>query len=169
MKKSVFTSALAILVLTLFTGCNFKYSAVEYNNRIVEQINGSSSLIEESAALYNKVIPNTMTEQIEIDTVGMNELFRQSSQALNSTKRLVNLESRKEEQALETQAGINTYIAAGDFYLSTYEKMLTYYSTDAYKEDISQVASLDETLHEHFTTFIEANNDLVEILEAFVE
>ena len=169
MKKFAIINAFALLALTLFTACTFRYSAVEYNNRVVEQINESSSLIEESAALYDNVRPDTMTEQIELDAAGMLELYRQSTQALTSTKRLLNLESRREDQALDTRAGIDTYTAAGDFYLGTFEKMLEYYSTEAYKEDISQVATLDETLHQHFTTFIAANNDLVEILETFVE
>ena len=81
MKKFAIINAFALLALTLFTACTFRYSAVEYNNRVVEQINESSSLIEESAALYNNVIPDTMTEQIEIDAAGMQELYRQSTQA----------------------------------------------------------------------------------------
>jgi hypothetical protein len=46
--------------------------------------------------------------------------------------------------------------------------MMDYYDSGSYQEDITQVKSIDETLHLSYTTFIEANNDLVDILDSFV-
>ncbi len=161
---------LLFLGLILLSACAFsKLSIVEYNNRLVEQVNLSSTAIEITATLYNDIIPDVVTEQDEIKTNEMSNAFSTAQKEINQSKTLTDILSRNEEQQLASNESIDIYISAADLYLIAYEEMLTYYSSETYKEDISQVQTLDETLHTHYTTFIEANNDLVEVLEGFVD
>lgn len=159
------------LISTLvFSACSFStLSIVEYNNRVVEQINLSSTSIEITATLYNEVIPDVVTEQDEIKTSEMSSAFASAQREITQSESLTEVQSRSEEQQIAANESIGIYLIAADLYLSAYEEMLNYYSSETYKEDISQVQSLDETLHTHYTTFIEANNDLVETLEGFVD
>jgi len=161
---------LAILSILILSACALtKPSAVEYNNRVVEQINATSTKLEETATLYNDAIPDVVTEKDEIETSEMKTSFNQAKQALSQVGDILVLESRNEEQQAATIENTEVYIDAAQLYIEAYQNMLTYYESDTYVEDISQVQTLDETLHTHYTTFIEANNDLVETMENFVE
>ena len=81
---------------------------------------------------------------------------------------LLVMESRSLDQENAVRIELETYRSAAEIYLETYATMLSYYKEGTYKEDISQVETLDETMHINYTTFIEANNDLVDMLESFV-
>ncbi len=145
-----------------------KLGEVEYNNEVVDQINLVSTSIEESATLYNETVPDLVTEASEIDTASMSTSHQEASQALMGMEELLVLESRNIEQENSVRSEIQTYQSAAGEYLDIYQQMLDYYGMDVYVEDLDKVQSLDEDLHTSYTTFIQANNDLVEFLESYV-
>lgn len=145
-----------------------KYGEIEYNNLIVDRVNETSLAIEETATLYNETLPNEVTEKDIIDVTEMQVSYESALELLANMNELLELESRNMEQQNAVRTELQTYTSAGDLYLQSYSEMLTYYSTNAYVEDITQVEPIDESLHTNYTTFIEANNDLVDILESFV-
>ncbi len=160
----------AFLLLTLLPACALfsKYGEVEYNNLIVDHINNASLAIEKTATLYNETLPEVVTEKDILDLTEMQASASEARDLLADTEKLFAFESRNTEQQSAVHAELQTYMEAGDLYLQSYSEMIDYYSTDAYKEDITQVKPIDEILHTDYTTFIEANNDLVDILESFV-
>lgn len=162
-----FFFSLSFIVLT---SCSVwsKYSAVEYNNLIVNSIDESSAAIEETATLYNASIPDVVTEEEQIELSEMEKSYENALAHLKKTENLLTLESRNLEQQNAVGTELKTYQSAGKLYLETFAEMLDYYSSGAYQEDITQVEPLDEKLHTDYTTFIEANNDLVDVLESFV-
>lgn len=158
------------LIFLILTSCSLwgKTSAVEYNNLIVSSMDESSAAIEETATLYNATIPEVVTEEEQIDLSEMEKSYETALAELKNTENLSTLESRDLEQQNAVRTELRTYQSAGELYLETYAKMLGYYSSGSYQEDITQVEPLDEKLHTDYTTFIEANNDLVDVLESFV-
>lgn len=157
----------------MLTGCSFveglkKYSPEEYHNSIVNQINISSPLIKETGTLYTSTIPDVVTEQDEIDTTEMKKAYEEAVKELEKMEPLLDLESRNEEQQQSAREGIELYIESANQYLAAFGTTLEYYSSEAYKEDISQVETMDENLHNLYSVFIEANNDLSTTLENFV-
>jgi hypothetical protein len=168
MKKFV-----AIIALLSLSGCSFvtnlqKHSTEEYHNMIVNQVNVSSPLIKETGTLYTSTIPDIVTEKDEIDTSKMEEVYEEALNELEEMKPLLEIESKNEEQQTVARESITIYLEAAQQYLESFSTTLEYYSSGAYKEDITQVDDLDATLHEHFNVFIEANNDLSTSLETFV-
>lgn len=169
MKKSFIT---LLLTSSLFLfGCDSlgKYSQIEYNNLIVEQVNSTSLAIEATTSLYNDTLPDVVTEEDLIETTEMQNSYDDAIKALDKTADLLTLEARDLEQQNAIRTELETYRSAAEIYLDSYADMLSYYSEGTYKEDISKVESLDETMHTNYTTFIEANNDLVNSLETFVK
>lgn len=161
--------ALLFLPLLLASCSLFgKLGEVEYNNKVVDQINAVSTALEDSATLYNETVPDLVTEASEIDTISMNTSYSAATEALLKIDELRTIESRNMEQQNSVRTELQTYQSAAEDYLSIYSIMLDYYSTGTYKEDLSQVQDLDGDLHTHYTTFIQANNDLVEVLESYV-
>lgn len=145
-----------------------KMGEVEYNNKVVDQINIVSTSIEESATLYNESIPDLVNESSVIDITQMNLSYDESVEALIGVDQLLTYESRNIEQQNSVKTELQTYESAATAYLDVYGKMLDYYESKAYNEDLSDVEVYDEDLHTAYTTFIQANNDLVEILESYV-
>ncbi len=165
----LFLAHFTILSL-LLSGCSFsKYSPVEYNNTVAEEVNVISEGIQNSATTYNASVPNTVTEKDEVDVTEMKANLKIAQGGLKDLEKLFDLESRDPEQEKTVEEGLATYQDAATLYMEAYVKVLDYYETGTYKEDLSQVEPLDEELHTHYTTFIEANNDLVELLEEFVK
>ena len=163
-----FVASLALLAI--FSGCTlFKYTSVEYNNFIVNEVNDTSTFIEESVNLYKDTIPDEATEKDEIDTREMSKSYNQAAKSMEEVESLLTLQSRNKEQQSVAQTAVQTYISAGTAYLESYGRMLEYYGSGNYQEDVTQVQAYDEDLHTHYTTFVEANNDLVDALESFVE
>ena len=161
---------LLALIVFLLPACYLaKNSLVDYNNLVVEQIKMTTPMIEESATVYNSNVPEVVTEQDIIGTEEMQAAFEVATGSLENTKLLLNLESRDEEQQATVTLGLETYIAAAELYFDAYQEMLSYYELEGHQDEVSQVKSLDENLHTNYTTFIEANNDLVETLELFVD
>jgi len=161
--------ALLITSLAVLTACGFTYNSVEYNNRVVEQINLTSAALEETATIYNESIPDVMNEEETVNTELMGASYETSKEYLDNTIKLLDLESKNLKQQGAVRTGLETYGSAADLYLENYATMLTYYDELSYKDDLGRVEELDKTLHTHYTTFIEANNDLVSILEGFIE
>lgn len=164
---------IAILAVISLSGCSLvtnlqKHSTEEYHNMIVNQVNISSPLIKETGTLYTSTIPDIVTEQDEIDTSEMEEIYKDARDELEEMESLLKLESRNEEQQATARTAMTTYIEAAEQYLDSFEETLEYYSLEEYKEDITKVDDLDTTLHENFNVFIEANNDLSTSLESFV-
>jgi hypothetical protein len=131
-------------------------------------MNQSSLALEETTELYNQTLPGVITEEHEIDINEMEDSFKNAQKLFENSADLLNLESRNIEQQNAVRTELGTYRSAAELYLETYDAMLTYYRDGDYKEDLTKVETLDETLHTHYTTFIEANNDLVDTLESFV-
>lgn len=169
MKKPVFVLS-ALLLIALLPACSLfsKYSEVEYNNLIVDHVNNTSLAIEKTATLYNETLPEVVTEKDTLDLGEMQTGADDARQLLADTEKLIAYESRNTEQQTAVIAELQTYMEAGDLYLQSYSEMLQYYVDGTYQDDITQVKPLDEILHTNYTTFIEANNDLVDILESFV-
>lgn len=168
MKKIV--SCLLLVFTLLLSACELfgQYGEVEYNNLIVDKLNVTSPAIEATATLYNSTLPDIVTEQDIIETSEMKSAYETAQNYLADTNELLDLESRNVEQQNAVRAELQTYLTAADLYLQIFSEMLTYYSSSAQQEDISQVELLDEELHTNYTTFIEANNDLVDVLESFI-
>lgn len=168
MKKSIPT--LLFVAIFAFSSCaSFgKYGEIEYNNVIVEQINESSIAIEETTNLYKETLPDVITEKDVIEVKEMENAYASALNTLEKTTDLLLIEARNIEQENAVRTELETYRSAAQIYLESYGLMLNYYGDETYKEDITQVEILDETLHTNYTTFIEANNDLVDILESFV-
>lgn len=161
----------ALLVSSVFLfGCSLlgKYSEVEYNNLVVEKVNETSLAIEATTSLYNETLPDVVTEEDVIVTEEMQNSYESAVESLEDTADLLVLEARNLEQQNAVRTELETYRSAAQIYLESYATMLSYYSEGTYIEDISQVETLDETMHVNYTTFIEANNDLVDTLEGFV-
>lgn len=166
--KKLLASSLSLALLLSSCSVFGKSSEIDFNNRVVEQINETSILIEESATLYNESIPDLVTESSEIDTEELSAAHETAQNSLEKSKDLLLLESRNIEQQNAVLTELETYQSAGIAYLDLYADMVDYYQTGSYKEDLTLVQTLDEELHTHYTTFIQANNDLVEILEGYV-
>lgn len=168
MKKHFLTLFFASALI--LTGCSVfgKASEVDYNNTVVDDINTASAVIEETATLYNDTIPDVVSEKDNIDTSAMQSAYDDSVSSLEAVAGLLSLESRNIEQQNAVRTGVETYQSAAEQYLETYQTMLNYYGDGTYQQDISQVQSIDENLHTSYTTFIQANNDLVDTLESFV-
>lgn len=165
MKKLITLISFVLFLPACYFSAN---STIDYHNLIVQQAKVTTPLIEETATIYNSSVPSIVTEEEVIETEEMQDAFDEAFDALGDTQDLLKLESRNEDQQEFVQAALETYISAAEIYLLSYEEMLTYYSGDEYKENISKVESVDESLHTNYTTFIEANNDLVETLEIYV-
>ncbi len=165
------TPALLLLSAFVFSGCSFlgKYSEVEYNNLVVEKVNEASLAIEATTSLYNENLPDVVTEESVIETAAMEDSYDDATKLLEGTEDLLIIESRNLEQQNAVRTELETYRSAAQLYLESYAAMLSYYSEGTYKEDVSQVETLDETMHTNYTTFIEANNDLVTTLEGYVK
>lgn len=168
MKKTL--PALLLVSVFVLSGCSLlgKYSEVEYNNLVVEKINETSLAIEATTSLYNETLPDVVTEENIIVTDEMQGSYEAAVESLEDTADLLALEARNLEQQNAVRTELETYRSAAQIYLESYAAMLSYYSEGTYVEDISQVETLDETMHINYTTFIEANNDLVDTLESFV-
>lgn len=168
MKKHILLCTLSFVLL--LSGCELfsAYGEVEYNNLIVDRVNETSLAIEETATLYNETLPSEVTEQDEVDITEMNASYETALELLANMNELLELESRNTEQHSAVRTELQTYMSAGDLYLESYSEMLTYYSSGTYKENITEVENIDEDLHVNYTTFIEANNDLVDILDSFM-
>lgn len=165
MKKFIALFTMIVLLPACYIS---KESAVNYNNAIVEQMKLVTPAIEESATLYNSTIPNPVTELTEIDTSAMQSSYDTAYDLFADLKPLSSLESREEDQQAQVRADLETYITAAELYFESYSKVLGYYSTGDYKQDVTKVTQYDEDLHNSYTTFIEANNDLVETLDSFM-
>jgi hypothetical protein len=163
-------AAFILIMASLLTACSFnKFSPLEYNNAVVKQFSEHTKIIEQSKNQYGESIPNVVTEQDEIDTSKMQATYDALILEAAKSDALLFLESKDEAQQIAVRAGLETYIRAAQLYLESYNEILDYYSSEAYQSDITQVQNLDERLHMHYATFIEANNDLAETAKLFLE
>lgn len=169
MKKIIPVASFLTLTL-LLTSCSWsgKLSKIQYNNDIVESVNEVSTALETTATLYNETIPDLVTEATEITSTEMQTSYDSAVLLTSDIDALLLLESKDIEQQNAVRPALETYQSAGTNYLESYAEMLEYYSSGTYQTDVTQVKTLDEALHAHYTTFIQANNDLVEVLESFV-
>ena len=158
------------VIISLLSGCYFsKESTVDYNNLVVQQIKLTTPVIEETATLYNSTVPDVVTEQDEIDIEEMSSKLEDARDSLEDIEALLVLESRNLDQQDLVNLGIGTYLSAAEQYFTSYEEMLIYYGDKGNQSAVSQVEPIDENLHNDFTTFTEANNDLVTTLETYVD
>ncbi len=167
MKKILAT----ISVLAILSGCDFftKLNNIEYNNKIVEQVNATSTQMEKTATLYNTAVPTVVTENTEIETEEMKNELENAQDMIKGIDTLSGLESSDEEQQAAVLKALKDYQTKGSAYLTAYEAMYNYYNSGEYKTDVSKVTDLDENVHTTYSAFIEQNNTLVGILDSFVD
>lgn len=161
-------------VLTVLSGCDFisnfsKLNNIEYNNKVVEQVNLTSVQIEKTASTYNTAVPTVVTESTEISSDEMKIELNSAQDLLKKLSELSTLESKNEEQQIAVLKGLESYTSKSEAYLTAYQTMLDYYSSGEYKTDVSKVTDLDENIHTTYSAFIEENNALVGVLDSFVE
>lgn len=163
-------SAIILLIVSL-SGCEFfsKLTAIEYNNRIVENLNEASLALEETANLYNETIPSIVTEESEIDVSTLKTSLESSKVLLAEIKNLSSLQSKNPDQETQVEESLISYSEAAENYFVSYEEMLLYYESGEFIKDVSKVTPIDESIHLNYSTFIDANNDLVELLDSFME
>ena len=162
---------LFLILVIAFSGCDFftKLSEIEYNNRVVENLNNTSLALEETTNLYNDSIPSIVTEESEIDVSALKSSLETSKTFLKEIEALKTLESKNLEQETQVENSLNSYITTAEEYFSAYEEMLNYYESGEFKKDISLVTPIDESIHINYSAFINANNDLVGLLDSFME
>lgn len=165
--------ALFAFAATALSGCTgfLALNEVDFNNTVVTQINENSMAFEESAKSYNELIPDVVTEKTEFESEVLNTLeegYKTAKNETAETRSLIELKSKNEEQEVAADLAIENYLSIADEYLTHFSTMLDYYQNGDYKKDVSQVKDLDTNLHASYSTFIEANNDLVEALSPFV-
>lgn len=150
---------------SLFSGLN----EADFYTRVVETINVSSQAIETSITLYGEDIPDMVTEDSMIDASTMQASLAVIQNALKDSVKLIELQSQNVEQMNAVHTELTTYLKAADEYTTTYSSMVDYYANGTYQTDIEKVKVHNTALHTAYSTFIEANNDLVETLESFVK
>lgn len=163
-------SVILLLIISL-SGCEFfsKLTDIEYNNRIVESLNKASLALEETANLYNETIPSIVTEASEIDVSTLKTSLESSKVLLTEIKNLSSLQSKNSDQETQVEKSLISYAEAAENYFTSYEEMLLYYESGEFIKDISEVTPIDESIHLNYSAFIDANNDLVELLDSFME
>ena len=157
-----------VLFTLLLTGCGFAQSPVEYNDKIVAEIQESSQTLQSSVESYLASIPEKITEETTVETDSMEDSFKAAQKTLKSNQKLLTLASKNLEQETEVKKAVATYLSTAQSYLDSYQEMLTYYE-GAYQEDPNQVPKLNAKLHANYSTFIEANNDLAGLLQVYVK
>lgn len=162
-------SLLATLIIACFafTACG-QPSTVEFNNIIVTDTEAASQAIEESALLYNELVPSKVTEQDEIETRDLSRVLRSIERELKAVESLMNLEGKNLEQDSAVDKELQNYLEASQSYVSAYSEMLSYYEEELYKEDITKVQEYDENLKASYDLFLEANTALKETLSKFI-
>ncbi len=163
-----------LVVLSMFavlSGCAYfsKLNNIEYNNKIVEQVNATSVQVEKTATTYNTSVPTVVTESTEISSDEMKADLSNAQDLLKKIDGLSTLESKNEEQQAAVLKALEIYKSKTEAYLAAYQIMLDYYGSGEYKTDVSKVTDLDENIHTTYSAFIEENNTLVGILDSFVE
>lgn len=166
-----FSGILIGLQLLMFTGCTNSeaLSTIEYNNEIVSILNATSAAIEDSTVIYDKDIPNIVTDQSTINTVELEKQLAEAKDQLSGAKTVMTFKSRNEAQQAQTTNQFENYFELANKYLATYEAMVTYYKENQFKDDLDTVAVYDKDLHNQYNEFIESNNELVDVLNEFVK
>lgn len=162
---------LIVLTSLLLTGCSTfsKYSEAEYNNYVAENVNTVTLNVKEIHDLYVNEIPNKINEETEVETEELEEKFELRENVLSSVMSIPKLESKNPEQEKEVEEKLAAYLEAVEEYYATYEEILDYYKEAEYKEDPTRVKPLDEILSNKYNDFTDANNELSDTLESFVE
>lgn len=155
----------------LATGClsSDKLSAIQYNNQFVETINTTSATIKESTDVYDKQIPNIVTEDSTVDVAPLKIVLTEAQTQMTAAEPLTALQSKNEEQQAAVQAEFATFLALGKTYLDSYTAMIAYYKGAEYKENLDKVATFDQNLHTQYNDFIASHNNLVDSLAGFVK
>jgi Txe/YoeB family toxin of Txe-Axe toxin-antitoxin module len=160
--------ALALLSGLTLSACDFRYTEIEYNNLFVEAISPMTESFKSAAETYNDGIPEKINELIQIETADMQITYEEALLQIKPIEELYTYEARNIEQQKQAQDALKNYQDASETYLEKYQQMLTYYQTDAYKEDITQVDPLDKDLHTTYTSVLETHNTLVYTLETYL-
>lgn len=139
-----------------------------YNNKVVELVNPATLAVESSALNYNTLVPDTVTEVAEVDSKTLRSDYNKARRLLNKVEGALDFESDNLEQEASVRSELETYLTAGQEYLSAYESMLLFFEDETYQSDPNQLDDLDPLLHSSYNVFTEANNDLVTTLAGFV-
>ncbi len=169
--RIILTLAIITVVAIFITGClnDGSLSTVEYNNSVVETLNATSAVIEDTTTLYDQGVPNIVTEESTIDTADMSASLLSAQAKIAEAEAVLELASKNVEQQEAVTAEFMNYLDLGKSYLTTYETVVEYYSSDNYVENLSLVAEYDETLHTSYNSFIESNNTLVDTLASYID
>lgn len=163
---------LAVSVIALFmSGClsDGSISAIEYNNTVVDTLNATSTIIEDTTNVYDSSIPNIVTEESEIDSTAMAESLISAKKQLEEVASVLLLVSKNAEQQAAVSTEFTNYLTLAGAYISTYETVVNYYSSSEYVDNLDLVAEYDENLHNEYNYFIESNNTLVDILASYID
>lgn len=161
---------LATTLLLFTTGCSLmSLSTVNYNNRIVSEMAELSDTVSLSSSTYNETLPSPVTEQSEIETSVMSTAMNAINGDLIDIDDLLNLKSKDDEQELQVRAKLQSYLEAANAYATAYSEMLNYYESEEFREDITKVKVHDDALYEAYNDFVQANNELAETLERYVQ
>lgn len=163
---------IAFSVIALFmSGClsDGSLSAIEYNNTVVEMLNVTSTVIEDTTSVYDSSIPNIVTEESEIDSAAMEESLASTKNQLQEAESILLLVSKNADQQAAVSAEFTNYLSLAEAYVSTYETVVSYYSSGEYVDNLDLVAEHDENLHNEYNAFIDSNNTLVDILASYIE
>ncbi len=160
-----------LATLVLATGCSGsgKLYAIQYNNQFVEIINSTSAAIEESTTIYDKQVPNIVTEDSTIDVAPLETALTTAQTQITAAEVLTTLQSKDEAQQAAVQTEFSTFQALGKTYLESYTTMISYYKGGTYKENLDKVATFDQDLHQQYNDFIASHNKLVDLLAGFVK
>lgn len=169
-RQKIATPLLLTLSMAFLSACNLiAYGTLEYNNLIVERITEASDAIQTSIQVYDQSIPDLVTEEVDVDTIKMRSSLQKVISKLKWVESSLDFQSKNAAQYEAIQLDLQVYIDAGNLFADSYEATLRHYEFQTYKEDVEQVEVLDEELFTHYSTFIEANNDLVTTLGEFTE
>lgn len=170
MRKILSLILLSTIALTV-TGClnSDKLSAIQYNNKFVETINATSATVEESTNIYDKQIPNIVTEDSTIEVTALETTLGESRTQISEAESITTLQSRNNEQQTAVQAEFPEFLELAKAYLGTYTLMVAYYKNGEYKQNLDKVSIFDEDLHTQYNDFIASHNKLVDILAEFVK
>ncbi|MBT5016378.1 hypothetical protein HN748_05600 [Candidatus Peregrinibacteria bacterium] len=169
--RNIFPLALIGASALFMTGCldDGSLSTIEYNNTVVETLNSTSAVIEETTDSYDLSVPNIVTEESEIDTTDMETALLSAQAKVTEAKTVLDLISKNAEQQEAVMAEFTNYLELGEAYVVIYETVTTYYSAQEYIESLDLVAEYDESLHSGYNDFIDSNNTLVDILASYIE
>lgn len=160
---------LASALFLFATGCATGLSTTEYNNNVVDAMNGMSDALEETTTTYDTGVPNIVTETSTIDIENMTAALTAAQTEITTAQGILDLKGNNVDQETEVKVEFQNYLTLGETYLTTYAEMVDYYSSGTFADDLDKVAEYDTQLHDEYNAFIDSNNLLADILAKYID